>query len=200
MKKCIYHYIWLSSAGEQGLRIFYAFSLYKEGIRHLKRMELGCWGAPSMLDCCSLLFAMEHLLKNSLGDFWVFQDQQKKQHCQDVLYIGALWYWQMPSHFIMLQSRWQKSVAVSRNSPHSPTKNMVLKGKVWHTKSSKHKKTKPLPNHFCLLWACQSRTDFLNRKGYIMLRRKWAARHRKREHEWRFMALLKAGTVLPDQE
>lgn len=50
-----------------------------------------------------------------------------------------------------------------------PNKNRVLKGKVWHTKSSKHKKAKPLPNHFCLLWACQSRADFLNRKGYIML-------------------------------
>lgn len=57
------------------------FSLHKEGNRHLKRMELGCWDAQSILDCCSLLFAMEHLLKNSLGYSWVFQDQQKKQHC-----------------------------------------------------------------------------------------------------------------------
>lgn len=120
-----------------------------------------CWIAGSPR------FSVEHVLKNSLGVFWVFQDQQKKQHC---FIFGALWCWQMPSHFIMLQSRWQKSVAACRNSPCKPTKNGVLKGKVWHTESSKHKKAKPLPNHFCLLWACQSRTDFLNRKGYIMLK------------------------------
>lgn len=117
----------------------------------------------------SLLFATEHLLKNSLGHFWVFKDQQNNRTLSGCFIFGALQYWQMPSHFIMLQSRWQKSVAASRNSPHSATKNRVSKGKVWHMKSCKQKKAKPPPNHFCLLWACQSRTDFLNRKGYIML-------------------------------
>lgn len=89
----------------------------------------------------SLLFAMEHLLKNSLGEFWGFKDQQNNTTLLGYFIFGALQYWQMPSHFIMLQSWWQKCVAASRDSPHGTTKNRVLKGKVWHMKSCKQKKS-----------------------------------------------------------
>lgn len=137
------------------------------GIQAFKK-ELECWGAQSMLDHWLPALCYGTSTKEVLGRLLGFLGPILKTTLLGCFISGALQHWQMPSHFIMLQSRWQKSVAATRNCP-QPSKNRVLKGKVWHTESSKHKKAKPPPNHFCSLWACQSRADFLNRKGYIML-------------------------------
>lgn len=91
MNKCICHYTRLSSAGQQGLPILYAFSLYREGNKHLKRN----WGVEMLSQCWiagSLLFATEHLIKNFLGDFWAFKDQQSNPTLLGCFIFGALQY------------------------------------------------------------------------------------------------------------
>lgn len=69
-----------------GLAYSLCFLTIQRGIQAFSRnqgveMLSQCWIAGS------LLFAMEHLLKNSQEDFWVFQDQQKKPTLVRMFYI-----------------------------------------------------------------------------------------------------------------
>lgn len=111
-----------------GLAYSLCFLTLQRGIQALK-MELGCWDAQPMLDCWLPALRCGTSAKELFGRLLGFLGPAEKATLLGCFIFGALWYWQMPSHFIMLQSRWQKSVAASRNSPHSPTKKRGLERK-----------------------------------------------------------------------
>lgn len=84
-------FFWGWHAKKMYLRLYMAFFCRRTGLSYSLcfltiqrgtqafKMELGCRDAQSMLDCW--FFTIEYLLKKSLEDVWVFQDQKKKQHC-----------------------------------------------------------------------------------------------------------------------
>lgn len=117
-----------------GLAYCLCFLTVQRGIQASKK-ELGCWDAQSMLDCWLPAIHRGTSAKELFGRLLGFSGPAEKTTLLGCFICGPLRYWQMPSHFIMLQSRWQKSVAASRTRPPQPNKKQGLE-----RKSLAHKK------------------------------------------------------------